>query len=71
MLGKSDKQSTCVKLLVVYCIRYVAYEGVNVSKQMYTSKYMQANVCKQMYASKCMQANVCKQMYASEQCTNS
>jgi hypothetical protein len=64
MLGKSDKQSTCVKLLGVNCIRYVAYEGVNVSKQMYTSKYMQANVCKTMYASKCMQAkqaNVCEQ----------
>ena len=60
MLGKSDKQSTCVKLLGVNCIRYVAYEGVNVSKQMYTSKYMQANVCKQI-ASKYMQANVCEQ----------
>ena len=56
MLGKSDKQSTFVKLLGVNCIRYVAFEGVNVSKQMYTSKYI-ANVCKQMYASKCMQVN--------------
>ncbi len=57
MLGKSDKQSTGLKLLGVNCIRYEAFEGVNVSKQMYTSKYMQANVCKQIYASKCMQVN--------------